>query len=89
MSFDFNERLEDLFTQRKKFFYEELVMWLLPTTLEKTKISEIILKDTRMIYEKISKNNLAFFRRIYPEYINNIIEDKNNYLTIKYFVNKL
>ena len=91
LSFDFTQRMEDLFTQRKKFFIEELIQWLSPTLLDKAKISEQILKNTRVIYEKVSRSNLAFFKKTYPEYIANISEDKSNsgYSMIKYYVNKL
>ena len=83
--------MDDLFAQRKKFFLEELVLWLSPTLLEKPKISEQILKNTRVVYEKVSKNNLVFFKKTYPEYIGNVSEDKSNsgYSMIKYYVNKL
>ena len=90
LSFDFVERMTELFNIKKKFFYEELVLWMAPTMIEGGKVSENVLKNTRVIFEKISKNNLAYFKKTYPEYVGNIVEDKNNAsnLTVKFYVNK-
>lgn len=90
LSYDFNERLIELYNLRKKYFMEELIQWLSPTLLDRTKISENILKNTRVIYEKISKNNISFFEKTYPHYLNSVTEDKGNpnFLTLKFYVNK-
>jgi len=85
------ERLNALFKIKKRFFYEEIVSWLKDLVGSSKEIDEILLKNTRVISEKISKNNYNTFCNTFNLYLKNITEDKNSkgqFYDVKFYVSK-
>lgn len=84
------ERIKEILKYKKKFFYEELIVFLTPTILDKKIVEETIIKNTRTINEKINKSNVNFYKNTYPLHTQNIKEDKNNpgNYTIKFYISK-
>ena len=85
------ERLQHLFNIKKRYFYEELQIWLSDLASSNKEIDEILMKNSRIIYERLSKNNYKAFVTNFSIFIKNIIEDTSsngNYYEIKFYVNK-
>ncbi len=85
------ERLNYLFKIKKKYFYEELVSWFQDIVGSLKEFDELLMKNTRIIYEKLSKTNYPFFSKTFSSYKNNIVEDKNSkgqFYDVKFYISK-
>jgi len=54
-------------------------------------VDEILIKNSRMIYDRLSKANYKAFASVYPVFLKSVAEDPSsngNYYDIKYYVSK-
>ena len=85
------DRLNALFKLKKRYFYEEITFWLKDLVSSTKEIDDILLKNTRAIFEKLSKNNYNTFSSTFHLYQKNIQEDKNSkgqFYDVKFYISK-
>jgi hypothetical protein len=88
---DLKSRLQYLFNIKKRFFYEELIMWVKDLFNNSKEMDEALLKNTKIIQEKLSKACYEGFSAKYRAYLHNIVQDKNSNANIyyaRYYVSK-
>lgn len=91
LPFDVKERLAALFNVKKKYFYEEMIYWLKDLVKSIKEFDTILMKNTRVVYDKLSRNNYHNFCSVFRPYVKNIAEDpssKGQFFDVKYYTSK-
>lgn len=89
--YDVKGRLQFLFEAKKRYFYEELVIWMKDLFKNAKEMDEALLKNTKIIQEKLSRACYEGFSSTFKPYVNNIIQDKNSngsFYYVKFYVSK-
>ena len=85
------ERLDYLFTIKKRYFYQELLALVEDLAEKVGAIDQVFMKTTRTIYERASKPIYNYYKKVFPSYIANFNEVANsngNWYDAKFYIKK-
>jgi len=91
LPYDVKDRLTALFNVKKKYFYEEMIYWLKDLVKSIKEFDTVLMKNTRVVYDKLSRNNYNIFCSVFRPYVKNIVEDPNSkgqFYDVRYYTSK-